>query len=395
MKHFVRLTPEEIQKLKIGDKVWFCGDLVISDDFDEEDMEYGTIVDIEKTRATTNRPVTANDIFSEPVGNIQSFIIKETDDDSGLELGVSPLNIFKPKQEASMAKSKRCNNEIKRTNKRKTVQNQSKKESSSTPAGENRQFLPVLLENGEKTELPIEAVISSAVFDPNKTHPTAERNLALTIEHGKETSCYYVRPSDVEKYILDYNKAPVDFERVNKKAIETLHDLKKAWVKFGAAILDVNALRAYRLKYTRFEEFCEKELKLHPSTVYEVMTSTLFLMREQPDIYHALIQGDAKAELTLPSYRSLYLVAKKKKQLERKEKYQEIVESMLHGQLSTRELQKRIKEVLQGDEQKDSAWQLLVKNFEKMYEEMEGFDIPKQIKAEAQSFLEKLKKLDI
>lgn len=289
-----------------------------------------------------------------------------------------------------MAKTKLPQQKVKK----KTAEKE-KPATSQIPPDHPKQFLPVLLENGEKTELPIEAVIASAVFDPTKPHPTSEHHFTLMIEREKETSYYYVRPSDVEKYILDQNKTPVDFERVNKKAIETLHDLKKAWIRFGAAILDVNTLRTYRLKYPTFGEFCEQELRLHRSTVYEVMTSTLFLMQEKPEVYQALLQGDMKIEETLPSYRSLYLVAKKKPQLEKKEKYQEIVEALLQNKLSTREVQTRIKEVLGGDKEKEHSWQAFLSNFEKIYTEMEELEIPKDLKSQTRNVLEQLKKFEM
>ena len=269
------------------------------------------------------------------------------------------------------------------------------REISGQPTSDPKLFLPVLLENGTKTELPIEVVIASAVFDPTKTHPNSEHSLAITIAHDKEVSCYYIRPSDVQKYILDCHKTPVDFERVNKKAIETLHDLKKAWVKFGTAMLEVNTLRTYRLKYPKFEEFCEKELKLHQTTVYEVMTSTMFLMQEQPEIYQAMMQGDTDVAESLPSYRSLYLIASKKKQLEKKDKYQELVTELMHGQMSTRDLQKQIKQVLHSEEEKKPSWDEFLNRWGKLSEEMEAFDVPQAVKKEAQKFLEKLKTISL
>jgi len=105
LKDAKRLNSEEIMKLKIGDKVWFCSLMVIPYSWDG-DLEQGIIKDIKKVKGERSvRPVIAADLL-EPEGDIVCFIITPSSGeltksmtDGGMNWGwqVPPSNIFKGK----------------------------------------------------------------------------------------------------------------------------------------------------------------------------------------------------------------------------------------------------------------------------------------------------------
>lgn len=97
------LESEEILKLKKGDKVWFCGLMVIPRGWDG-DLEQGIIKDIRKAQGKRSvRPVIFADLL-EPAGDIVCFIITPTSGKYAKSMSnmnggfqVPPSNIFKEK----------------------------------------------------------------------------------------------------------------------------------------------------------------------------------------------------------------------------------------------------------------------------------------------------------
>lgn len=254
-----------------------------------------------------------------------------------------------------------------------------------------KEFMPVLF-NKIKNELPIGAVISGD-FDITKINKDHPNYAPIVIQKGKEEQCYYIKSSTFEKYILRKNESSGKLSKINDEALENLHELKRAWLKFGVSILAVHRYRSYRLEAETFEEFCEKKLKLYQSTVYEIMKSTLFLMQEKPDTFEKILSGNLKAEDSLPSYRSLYLIAKKKKQLTKKGKFDELLGLLLSQQISTRDVQKKIAEILHTGKEKEISLEMVIKHYEKVCEEIEELKIQKEIINDSKKILNKLQEL--
>ncbi len=83
-KNAQRMALADLEKLKPGDKVWFCPLLIIPNTWDG-DLEEGIITDIVRPSRRGGH-ITMADLL-EPVGNIQCFLIDM--------LVVPPANIFK------------------------------------------------------------------------------------------------------------------------------------------------------------------------------------------------------------------------------------------------------------------------------------------------------------
>lgn len=88
LRDAIRLTQDEIIRLKVGDKVWYSNLLVIPRGWDGE-LKYGKINEVIAV-SNGRRRIIAGD-FGESVGRIQCFSIGCWQ--------VSPVNVFKPKKD--------------------------------------------------------------------------------------------------------------------------------------------------------------------------------------------------------------------------------------------------------------------------------------------------------
>jgi hypothetical protein len=263
------------------------------------------------------------------------------------------------------------------------------KEKASKP-----EFLPVTYEEKneeKKTQLPINSMKDIKITDPTKIASGHLGDVVLTQREGDKSVIFYVRPSDFEKYVVTQKLTPKDAERVRQEVLKNLRDFRQSWVKFGAAILSVHVPRLYLAwGFKSFPDYCEQELKLHFSTLYQIMASTLFLMKNQPEFYRELMAGKAEAYENLPSYHALYLLDKKRKCLEDKGKFDDLQEQLLKKGLSTRDLAKKLHEIL--GESKPSLT-VLVSRFAALCKQMPKLQVPQDVVKEAFVLLGKLKGL--
>lgn len=262
------------------------------------------------------------------------------------------------------------------------------KEVKETPA--NQTFMPVIFE-GEKSTFPVSAIHDVKIARPIEIE--GESFVAITMGD----SIYYVRPVIFQRYVLDKQLTPEDANRVREDVKKNVEDVKRAWVQLGTAVLSVHTPRLYLAwGYKTFNEYCEKELKVHFSTIYQVMTSTLFLMRDQPEIYQSLMDGEKKVTDALPSYHAIYLLEKKRKRLD-KNKYEGLRKQLFEHGLSTRDLAKKLHEILGEGKAKPSpkiSLTALVKSYTVLCKQMQQLRVGQDVLKEARDVLEKLKKME-
>ena len=141
--------------------------------------------------------------------------------------------------------------------------------------------------------------------------------------------------------------------------------------------------------YNTFEDYCQEELKLHHGAVYEIMHGTLLLMRDDPELYQRLLQGNTKKNEILPSYRSLYLLTKKRKLLG-EEKFQELFHGTISGELSTRLVQIQIQAV-QKKSKKSVSKKTALKEFEKAIRLIEKCGVSENFVSEAENLLNRMR----
>lgn len=262
----------------------------------------------------------------------------------------------------------------------------SKKKKTSKKSGEdNQKFLPVI-HQGAPTHISLETVKKGEIIDPADID---SQYVGLTgISVGGEK--YYIQPAQFQKHVL--MEFPEEAEKIRQGVLASLQELKMAWVKFGTAVIAVNSTRLFLTwGYNSFKAYCDGELQLRESAVYEIIKTTKFLMREQREVYDRLINGEKKALKTLPSYRSLYLLIRNKKQLEEKEKFQDLLESLLQGKYTVAALEDEIRKIL-GKKMKGLSREDILAHFKKICDEMKEFGIAEEVLDEALAVLEKMKR---
>jgi hypothetical protein len=270
-----------------------------------------------------------------------------------------------------------------------------KAQMDSAQATNKEEFIPVIYD-GKPDKFPIPALCHFTIANP-ATIPMDPRYSSYVIlkREGKEETVVYIEPSVFEKYILAQNYTLEDAKRVRESVLSNLQELKSAWVQLGTSIIAVQIPRLYRtFGYETFEEYCEKELKLHRATVYEIINSTLLMMRYKPDVYKKLMAGQKEADKTLPSYHSLALLKINQRQLEKRGKFDELLDMLLTKELSTREFQSKMAELL-GKKKRKMSLKEVRKQYEALYRHLkEVKDIPQNVLERASSLVEELKKLD-
>jgi hypothetical protein len=265
------------------------------------------------------------------------------------------------------------------------------KEKAKKPPKRQDEFIPVIYQ-GEKTEVPISVVKNAELTPPAEMERNYFGYVGISRREENEQVNYYLRPANFQKYVLEKNITLEDAQRVRREVLNHLNDLKRAWVKLGTAVISVHIPRLYLAwGFKTFEQYCEQELKLNYSTVYQIMNSTLFLMRDKPEIYRSLMAGDR--ESYVPSYLSLYLLKKKRKRLEEKGKFTELLEMVVSQGLSTRELQRKLKEVL-GEKRKKLSLKGVIKSYFSLCKAMQKLKIAEEVVKEAEGVLEKLKRME-
>ena len=251
--------------------------------------------------------------------------------------------------------------------------------------------LPVWYEE-QRTELLVDTVMSAVDFDLKKSHPKHPDSFALITKKSPH-QVYYVSSDDFAKYVIAKHGIPENLGTLNQQTEDSLHELKRAWVKFGTNVLAVNTYRTYLQEYKTFEEYCEQKLKLHKVTVYEIMRSTMFLMRHEPELYDELMAGNVQE---IPSYRSFYILDKKQKPLEKKGEFTKLLNMVLKGKLSTRSLQQKVKEILFPDALDVNSLPAAIKTYEKVHKKLKEMlgEGHQEIIEKFDELLEELKELD-
>ena len=256
----------------------------------------------------------------------------------------------------------------------------------ATDKKDQSDFLSVIHE-GKRTQLPISAIKEAEILDATQLE---QKYMGYTGIQVNE-STYYIRPNHFENFVMKQGGLPKDTNDIREKVLASLRDLKIAWVKFGTAVLLVNNGRMFHSwGYETFKGYCEKELEMKQSAVYEIMKTTRFLMQNQRETYNRLMGGEKKA--LIPSYRSVYLLLRKKKQLEKEKMFDALLQELLQGKYSTREVSEKISDVLGENKEEISAPIKILNHYRRVCEEMEDASIPKNILQEALAVLDKMEK---
>jgi hypothetical protein len=285
------------------------------------------------------------------------------------------LRTKKPQQDAAKVEAK------------KTAQQDEPKIEAKKPKEKSaaKEFMPVIFDN-KPDKFPVSAINDVKIAIPVEIE--GSEYVAITLKD----STYYVRPSTFQKYVLNKSLTPKDADNVRKEVKECVQEVKRAWIKLGTAVLSVHTPRLYLdWGHKSFEDYCENELKLHQSTIYQIMTSTLFLMRDQPDVYQKLMEGEKKIWETLPSYHAIYLLEKKRKRLQDKGRYEELHEQIFQQGMSTRELAKELHKIL-GVSTAQPSLPTLVKSYARLCKQMQKLKVDKEVLEKALEVLERLKK---
>ena len=166
--------------------------------------------------------------------------------------------------------------------------------------------MPSKTKKQDKEEVKKEEVLEPEIITTSKEVETLEEN-SLTVETIKASSneanivlqkqeekevYYIITPSDIKKYLLKTELSSDNIQDILKKVHINLKNLKKAWVEFGASLIIVRHFKLFKFvekKYKTFASYCEEELKLKKSTIYEIIDSTLFLIQKSPEIYNGII----------------------------------------------------------------------------------------------------------
>lgn len=234
---------------------------------------------------------------------------------------------------------------------------------------------------------------NSFTVESIKTNPNDSSNsndsANIVLRSQPEKVVDYITPSDIEKYLLKTELPSDNIQDIREKVHRSLQNLKRAWVEFGASVIIVQRSKAFKKwGYETFALYCENELKLKKSTIYEIIDSTLFLIQKSPDIYNGIMSGES--DITqLPSYHSIYLIAKKEKRITTK-KALELYKSVMGGELSTMDLTDKLRKLC-GKEKTSVD---LVKRYQSWYKSLKNRKFSKEIMNKAEELNKLLEALN-
>lgn len=304
------------------------------------------------------------------------------------------------KEKSLTKKKKSAAKKTKKTDAKAKSETPTKRKSKKKAIQENtnKEFFPVLeaSKDGEftKTALPVETLAKVEVEDVTP-------NGKLDVRFGDDRA-YQMTPRTFNELVVGSNIAPNNADKVRKEAQEALLNLKKAWVKLGDVVSLIHGAKLYKSwGFTVFCDYCEKELGLKDSTVYEMMDGVKFLKQYKPEMYKALTTTERSEEIAkLPSYHSLYLLERKENKLKDKDKLEELINAIFEEGVSTRELQRRLKEVLGKEEQQtEVSIDRILLRYKKILAALEEANLPKKLKNKAKKLFdeieEEIKKVEV
>lgn len=265
-----------------------------------------------------------------------------------------------------------------------------KANSSKCPEG----FIPVTVK-GKRDQYPIGSIPSCQLVSPTNSEVDKKYSKYAILSNGTGTdkTLYYVKPGNFEDVLLRENLTPANTIEIREGVQKSLANFKKAWLVFGTAVAVVNKSRIYRVwGFATFDDYCVQELKLHQSTVHEIINSTLFLSQENPDLYHTFISKTSTTTEQLPSYHSLYLLASKRTKLG-KERFADLLQKVINGEISSRDLQENVKNI-EGSSKRSETPSYVIKNYERWYERLSKVNLTPEIGAKAAELLNLLKKIE-
>jgi len=234
-----------------------------------------------------------------------------------------------------------------------------------------KDMIPVIYD-GKKDEYHAANFSHLEIVNPtdDKVDPKYDKYVALVKKEGRMETVIYVAPSTFEEYVLSQKYTPANSQKIREKVLESLYEFKHAWVQLGIYILAVSRSRLYLTwGFKTFNEYCDKELKLHQSTVHEIMDSTIFLCQKDPELFQRLMTGKSQSVIEeLPAYHSIYLLSKKQKNLG-EEKFTELFTQVMNGQISSSELQKKLREIF-GSKESAPTLDSLATNYKKWHENL-------------------------
>lgn len=298
-------------------------------------------------------------------------------------------SVTKPKSSKAKKSDKKVKTKTGKPKAKKDKPKESPGESPKKSQIDNKEFLPVI-HKGQTTHLSLSTAIKGKLVD---TTDIESKYVGYTaIEVGGAT--YYIQPGQYQKHVLDKNEIPEEAEKIRRNVLDSLQEFKKAWVKFGTAVIAVSSTRLFfAWGYKTFKEYCENELQLHESAVYEIMKSTKFLIQERRELYDNLMADNKKALKELPSYRSIYLIIRHKKQLEEKRKFKILLDGLLEGNYTVASLDEEIRKIL-GKQKKALTREDILAHYQKVCDEMRELGISDDILSDALAVLEKMKAVE-
>jgi hypothetical protein len=242
--------------------------------------------------------------------------------------------------------------------------------------------------DGEKKPISDDKISKAHFADIAKIDAAYSDKIPLQLEDG----LVYIYPAFYSRCKVNEKINPQELQKIRDGVVESVYQFQLAWLKLGSLLLLVHKAKLYeKWGYEKFSDYCEGEVKLRQSAVYEIMKSTAFLLREQRPLYDEIVAKKEKS-LSVPSYRCFYLLASKQKQLKDKEQFQTLLESLSKGHISTRDFAQKIREALK-DKKKAPSKKAIVRQCKSLYKDMQQAKISQEIIKEAKSLLEKLQTL--
>lgn len=262
--------------------------------------------------------------------------------------------------------------------------------------------MPSKTKKQDREEVKKEEVLEPEIITTSKEVETLEEN-SLTVETIKaspneanivlqkqeEKEVYYITPSDIEQFLKNKELFPDNIKDIREKVHRSLQNLKRAWVEFGASVIIVQRSKIFKeWGYETFATYCENELRLKKATIYEIINSTLFLIQKSPELYDSIMSSEADFT-KLPSYHSIYLIAKKEKKITTK-KALELYKSVIEGKLSTMDLTIKLQKLC-GTKKPSID---LVKRYQSWYESLKNGNFSEEIIEKAKELNELLEALN-
>lgn len=148
-------------------------------------------------------------------------------------------------------------------------------------------------------------------------------------------------------------------EGMRKEVLAAAREFKASWLRLGQYLYTVFQDKLYKSwGFLTFEGYCMKELGIKQTTAAKLLKSYSFLEKEEPRLT-AIHSGDGEEEASprvIPHYESVNLLrlARENKKISPRE-FSDLREAVLNEGKEPREVKAKVKEILAGQEEGESA----------------------------------------